>query len=239
MSVHEKAQWQEYAAALGEVAKAREGARREQDQMATQLTTDREAAAARVKATDERIQHIDRQAAGLKEHATRTLAEAGVSAEGRRTEVDVAAPTSLEDAKKQMDSLAAQLTQTADQLQQARAHVSTTRTRWIQFAVYLGVPLLAAAWAWWVGREPTEAVGTFVVVAFVMWTVRKAVTGKARPFAVGLTAIVATYLCLFAIEAFAPAGTMIYFGLLFALIAWRYLTLRVRAARRSAGVKGR
>lgn len=228
MSVHEKAQWQEYAAALGEVAKAREGARREQDQMATQLTTDRAAAAARVKATEERRQHIDRQATELKEHATRTLAEAGVSAEGRRTEVDAATPASLEDAKKQMDSLAAQLTQTAEQLRQARAHVSSTRTRWTQLAVYLGVPLLAAAWAWWVGREPTEALGTFVVVASVMWTVRKAVAGKARPFAVGLTAIVATYLCMFAIEAFAPAGTMIYFAILLALIGWRYLTLQLR-----------
>lgn len=225
MSVHEKAQWKEYAAALGEVAKARAGARQEQDQMAGQLIKDREAAAARVKATDERRQHTERQTAGLKEHAARTLADAGVSAEGRRTEVEAPTPTSLEDAKKQMDGLAAQVTQTAEQLRQARAQASSARERWQRLAAYLGVPLLAGAWAWWVGREPTEAAGTFVIVALAMWTVRKATTGKARPFAVAVTAVAATVLCIFAVDAFVPTGTMVYFAILFALIAWRYLTL--------------
>lgn len=229
--------WQEYAAALGEVAKARAGARQEQDQMAGQLIKDREAAAARVKATEERRQHIDRQAAGLKDHATRTLAEAGVGAEGKRTEAAAATPTSLEDAKKQMDSLAAQLTQTAEQLQQAREQASSTRTRWQQVAAYLGVPLLAGAWAWWVGREPTEAVATLGLVAFAMWTVRKAATGRMRPVAVGLTAFVATVLCIFAVDAFVPTGTMVYFAVLFALLAWRYLTLQVRGGRKPASKK--
>lgn len=229
--------WQEYAAALGEVAKARAGARQEQDQMATQLTTDREAAAARVKATDERREHIDRQASGLKEHAARTLADAGVSAEGRRTDVEVSTPASLEDAKKQMDALAAQLTQTADQLQQARLQATSTRTRWQQVAVYLGVPLLAGAWAWWVGREPTEAAATFVLVAFAMWTVRKATTGKTRPFAVSVAAFAATALCIFAVDAFVPRGTIVYFAVLFALLAWRYLTLQVRGGRKPAPKK--
>ncbi|WP_109505850.1 hypothetical protein [Nocardioides speluncae] len=229
--------WQEYAAALGEVAKARAGARQEQDQMAGRLIKDREAAAAQVKATEERRQHIDRQAAGLTEHAGRTLADAGVRAEGRRTEVEVTTPTSLEDAKKQMDGLAAQLTQTADQLQQARAQASMTRTRWQQVAAYVGLPLLAGAWGWWVGREPTEAAATFVLVAFAMWTVRKATTGKARPFAVGVAAFVATALCIFAVDAFVPTGTMVYFAVLFVLIAWRFLTLQVRGGRTSPDLK--
>jgi len=42
---------------------------------------------------------------------------------------------------------------------------------------------------------------------------------------------------LFAIEAFAPAGTMIYFAILLALIGWRYLTLQLRERGQSASKK--
>lgn len=225
--------WEEYAAALGEVAKAREGAVHHQQQTAQQHLDSRKAASERVSATQARIQKLDNRAIALQERARQTLASAGVSEKGPRTAVEVTAPTTGDEAWRLLDQVSTQLTEAADELAKARADRQKTLRTVGQLLVYVGIPALAAFWVWWMpeGREPGEAAFTFVLLAFAMLTMRRALQGAARVAVVGITAVFGAFFCAFVVAAFTPTATMVFFIVLLLGVTWCFFRVLAQESR--------
>lgn len=225
--------WEEYVAALGEVATAREGAVQQQEQTAQQHLDARRAASERVSATQARIQKLDNRAIALQEHARQTLARTGVSAKGPQTPAEVATPTTGDEAWRLLDELGMRITQTADELTKARADRKKTLRTVGQVLAYVGIPALAAFWVWWMpeGREPSEAAFTFVLLAFAMLTMRRALQGAARVAVVGITAVFGAFFCAFVVAAFTPTATMVFFVVLLLGVIWCFFRVLAQEAR--------
>lgn len=175
-------EWNEYVAALRQLATARASEQQRQDRLASNRASAASSANANVKAAADQRQQLERQVRDLEKLAARTLIDAGVVEQGPRAKIQLAPVASVDAARRTVLGLTKQLRETVDELHKARRRAREARDFRRNQVLALGLVLLALVLLKVAGGTYVDTVvGAVVVVASLL-----AAKGVSKSYGTGL-----------------------------------------------------
>lgn len=165
--------WDVYAEVLKRVARAGVVERRRQDRLAADRAKSRQVADTELTQVRRRRDDLVARADALERKAATVLGDAGVTAEGHRSEVPSNPVTTHAEADRELARLDEQLTRAGSQLTEARDKRSVLLGRLSRIGLWAGIPLLTAVVLQVAGRRLPEVLVVVAVVCASMLLTRK------------------------------------------------------------------
>lgn len=138
--------WDEYAEALGNLARAPEAARRRREQISAQEQHERQTPDDRLRAAVQAEEQLEERLRRLDALIRQTMHDRDIESEGPVADVDLPTPASVPDAHAVIDRIEDQLRSDVDSLETARQLAKERRERLRQLALMAagGVAVLVA-----------------------------------------------------------------------------------------------